>query len=211
MLFEELNTIFDVHNGFSNEELTAFEQKSGFTIPEVLRVFYEKFGKHSLNQEQNRLVLPQELYQKNGYWVFYVENQEVVEWGIWENDLRETNPNVYETYDGGETWETYGESVETFLKRETYFQVLMGGYPYFATASNINKNLQAKIIQKYYKLPIGDSFWDLKLFGNQQQLIGFVGEMEKAIDLWIACKEEKEFLKILDTIDIQWDYTSLEK
>lgn len=95
--FVEMRSLFHIEgdNGFSEEEIKKAESKWG-ALPAVLKEYYRQLGAHErLNRTQNFLRRPDELLERGEYLVFYIENQDCVDWCIHKMDLAYDNPAVY--------------------------------------------------------------------------------------------------------------------
>lgn len=97
MNFLEIRNLFHIEGniGFHTDEINRAENKWG-ALPAVLKEYYRQLGAHErLNRTQNFLRRPDELFEWGEYLVFYIENQDCVDWCIHKEDLAEDNPAVY--------------------------------------------------------------------------------------------------------------------
>ena len=79
--FSEMRSLFHIEGniGFDKEEIKRAENKWG-ALPTVLKDYYRQLGAHErLNRTQNFLRRPDDLFDRDEYLVFYIENQDCVE------------------------------------------------------------------------------------------------------------------------------------
>lgn len=204
--------IFVTENGCSSEQIQQAEQRLGKPLPQLLRVFYEKFGCHPLNQVHNRLIKPELLEPDvNGLVCFYEENQDVVLWAIQIADFYEDDPIVYESYDNGKTWISHDdkEPLFNFLTDVSLFQAIMGGFPFTAGHFGVEKSIEAMIIGQFPPVAADVAKRGMRYYGNTRRLLAIM-EGEQSNDLWIACQKKTPFLKLLRQFKISWDYNSID-
>jgi len=83
-------------DAYSPEELDAAELRLGLKLPLALREWYQLAGqREDITVPQNALLHPSSLHIENDLFVFHVENQWVVEWGIQVDDLALDDPPVW--------------------------------------------------------------------------------------------------------------------
>lgn len=83
-------------DGLLLEDIREAQSWSEVPFPQALQEWYLLGGsRRDLNAAQNRLLSPAELEVRAEHVVFFVENQNVVRWGIRVSDLGMADPPVY--------------------------------------------------------------------------------------------------------------------
>lgn len=124
-IIKKLFTI-DEPCGYTESDLAYWVEVYG-AIPNVLKDYYVKFGKHeALNSTQDCLITPPQFeeYSDPNYLIFYSEDQGVCMWGIKKRDVQKENPPVYENY-GEDEWYLTADTVYEFLISMAHLQAVM--------------------------------------------------------------------------------------
>lgn len=199
-------------DGFSEEELTAAENRLGFPLPPGLREWYVLAGRREeVWSRQDQLLPPEKCYLANGVLVFYVENQSVVRWGVPLSERgHEDPPVVVEDDESPGRWLTENASTSEFA-----LQMLVSS----AKWSRGNKcwanggadEAAVRLIEgRYPHLAFPDWHWPAyptRLYGKEDILIETNGGGDNAW-LWVWSKSEgefREFERLLDGTGLIWE------
>lgn len=161
MKFEFIRNLFKIKEniGFSEDEISIALDKWG-ELPKLLIEYYRELGKaEDINALQNFLMSPNKIFEKEGYLIFYIENQYCAEWGIKKSDLKKDNPPVYcRSFD--EKFNLESNTLEEFLNAMFLFQGATGGLTYSIDDIYMITEEQAnKIKAKFKKLPYELHIW----------------------------------------------------
>lgn len=187
-------------------------------LPEILLEYYLSLGKHeALNYSHNRLLKPggEIGFSQDEYLVFYEENQAVVYWGIKKSDLVLKNPPVYGNYSGNEMqpdWHLESATTDGFLLLMAVYNGVLGGLEYNA---NSFAPVPAEIVSF-----IQQNYEEIKEISHATQRV-FTRDFVEMISLsfdkdgnctgaFIGAGDGDRFDQMLDQLDIDWDYISLE-
>ncbi|WP_231426241.1 hypothetical protein [Pedobacter sp. Leaf250] len=210
--FNKIKTLYDIEdNSFGLEEFEILdcENRLDIKLPKVLRKYYVQLGNHNgLNQTQDRLLLPNQLYlHDNGYLVFYEENQAVSIWGIRQQDLTLENPLVYIAFDKDE-W-ILENTLSDFLTPAGYLQSLFA-FPFGANAVAINNQEETFVRTNWTNTGIGLKIWDAEFFQNDlNEVLGLI-KSDNQVDLFVATETENRLKEIDKKLNFNWEYFSLD-
>ena len=106
----------EANDGVPIDELDSAELRLGVSLPAALREWYALSGRRKdIWSRQDHFLSPAEFQAKDDHFVFLIENQAVVEWGIRLEDLRLDDPAVYVTsVDNPNTWFKENDSFSDF-------------------------------------------------------------------------------------------------
>ena len=103
---------------------TEFDALCKIAVPQALKEYYLVAGKHSISMEYN-LFLPLNQFERHdGFLWFMEENQAVCYWGIKENDLMQTDPEVWQLHA-----DPSGKLAHAYSEKRTFSEFVSG---YFA-------------------------------------------------------------------------------
>lgn len=168
-MFDEIRSLFSIcrDNGFSKEKIEDACKRYG-SLPETLKQYYLQLGKIvPLNQQQNRLLGPDELTDAGEYLIFYAENQYVAQWAVKKSDLGAGNPPVYCASDE-KNFKLECENLYDFLCAMANFQAASWGLAYSSEEIFYLEEQQLEQIASCYrKKPYELHQWmDLSFYGN---------------------------------------------
>lgn len=213
MKFDLIDSLFEIEGktyGVPNNEIDGVEKKLKKPIPQYLRSFHEKYGRHTIIMSaQNRFIPLEDLKIENGWLRILHENQFVAEWAIQESDLELEDPPVFVTYDGIK-WEKESNSLKKFLYFNIIFNALMG-LEFTANVVGL-KNFDLSILQNGWQtIDEGFKVWNTSLHvaPDGKSIMGIFGKNEH--DLFIASNSENSFDQLESTLDLEWDYSSKEE
>ena len=220
--FKEIRKLYGIPEtenfGYSETEILNFEKLSKLKLPLVLREYYLKFGKHQiLNDSFNRLLKPtnQVGFSDDRFLVFYEENQAVIFWGIKETDLVFENPKVYGNYDAinlTEEWFEESPSIEKFLLSMAIINGTLGGLKYNANKISDNelKTETLETIEKNWREIKDVTFQSQRYFTDDfNDVISIsINSQNKPSGIFIGTNNKNRFIKIINELNISWDYRS---
>lgn len=203
--------------GFSEEVISKLEERLGTEFPLALKEYYLTFGKNeAINQSHNRLLKPENEidFSNDRYLVFYEENQVVAFWGIKEEDLKLENPAVWGNYGTNEDpdWYVEADTTENFFLLMAVYNGTLGGLKYNANYFGEVSSETLKFIQENWILVPEISFEKQKIYTdefNEVLSLSFDDE-DNCVAIFIGTSDEERFDKILDSIGVDWSYTSYE-
>jgi len=101
---------------------TEFDALCKIAVPQALKEYYLVAGKHSISTEYNLFLPPDKFERHDGFLWFMEENQAVCYWGIKENDLMQTDPEVWQLHadPSGKLAHAYSEE-RTFSEFVNYY------------------------------------------------------------------------------------------
>lgn len=210
--FKNIRELYDINDnssGLQENEIIECEDRLAIKLPKVLKEYYLQLGNHSgLNQTQDRLLLPHQLYlHDNDYLVFYEENQAVSIWGVKQQDLTLENPSVYMTFDGDE-W-TLENTLSKFLTAAGYLQSLFA-LPFKANAVAISDQEGNFIRANWANTEIALKIWNAQFFQNDlNEVLGLIKSYNQ-VDLFVATKTENRLKEIDKMLNVNWEYFSLD-
>lgn len=103
-------------SGLAPAEIDAVEKRLGFRLPPSLRDFYELIGRTTLAVESSqRLHSPEQLVLKGRHLVYMVEEQGVCFYGIEQNELGATDPQVFQGNFDSDDWFLFSRSLRSHL------------------------------------------------------------------------------------------------
>lgn len=197
------------------EEIITFEKEKNIILPKMLREYYVKLGKvDRVNDSFNHLLRLEELYlSADRYFIFYEENQSVVSWGIQESDLYREDPPIFASYDAESIqpeWFLDSDSLGDFLLTMACWNGVLGGLSYSANTENVITDKVLTMIETNRKELKNITRQYLRLFTNDySEVIVFTTDVDTKVNgIFIGTEDEDRFLKMIDRIDIKWDYRS---
>jgi len=194
-------------DGETKANVVATEKQNGFRLPKVLRDYYQLTGRlDSLNQAHNQLVPLDRLEVIGGALVFFVESEAGILWGILLENIKMTDPPVFQAEDGEEDvleWELDHRYLSDFLVTMAYWQATSGGLEHSAVAS-ITPQMLDRIRQHWQPIRLSEDAWDMDLFGNGGQLLCVLAGNESEPMLIAASKTAEDLEEISTTLDIEW-------
>lgn len=127
----------DDHFGFTATAISNLEKRIHITLPLELKHYYLTLGTNeNINYSHNRLLTPEKEidFSQDRYLMIYEENQEVILWGIKEEDLSRNNPPVWGNYGTNENPDWYLEtnSTDHFFLLMAVHNGTLGGLTYNA-------------------------------------------------------------------------------
>jgi hypothetical protein len=216
-LIKDFIGLTDCVQGSSLKELLQVESKLGRYLPKSLRKYYQCFGKNSLLANAFHELIPaSQLNVLNGYLIFYVENQKVWIAGIPVDAFPVNEPSVWLTYDEGQNWEKFCDSLSEFLTSMSLFQILEK-WPYIAIKEGVENSVMQRIILNWQELIGTCAQTNTQFFSNQvkTQLIGVTQESYTTIGNYtyyirIATSTIEDYEQVVGKIGVkEWDYSSL--
>jgi hypothetical protein len=184
MDFQPIRELFRIKGdcGYPASAMTPWVERYG-GVPQVLRDYYTSLGAHKgLNQTQDALVIPDtdepafyrlSNYLRDGYLVFYVENQAGVIWGVKADDVDQSDPPVYQSYDTGEDdWGQITGSVSHFIRAQAHMQSAFN-LPYSSEEFwEITADQLAVIADRFPSRGADSDLWTgMRFFGDWGSLI----------------------------------------
>ena len=103
---------------------TEFDALCKIAVPQALKEYYLVVGKHSISMEYNLFLPPDKFERHDGFLWFMEENQAVCYWGIKENDLMQTDPEVWQLHA-----DPSGKLAHAYSEERTFSEFVSG---YFA-------------------------------------------------------------------------------
>ena len=194
--FSEMRSLFHIEGniGFDKEEIKRAENKWG-ALPTVLKDYYRQLGAHErLNRTQNFLRRPDDLFDRDEYLVFYIENQDCVDWCIRKADLKEGNPAVYcRNYYNKTVLES--NTLFDFFNAMALFQAGSWGLSYADEEIYSITEEQADVIRgKYQKKAYELGQWlRVSFYGNYKDEVVMMTE-NGDYDLTFGAEDEARFL-----------------
>jgi len=221
MYLQKIRTLYDLPAGetfgYSEEEIINLEIDLGVRLPGKLRDYYLHLGKNeSINDSHNRLLKPdgEVGYSKDGYLLFYEENQGVVSWGIKKDELQLDSPPVWGNYGSEEIsdWHRETNTVEDFFLLMAVYNGTMGGLKYHANClEEINPEIVKAIQQRWSEVP-GISWEKQKVYTDDfREVISLsFDESGQCTAVFTGTSDQHAFDELLDEIEVEWSYVSYE-
>ena len=139
MYIQQIKTLYAIDQmqkkGYSDAEILSEEKRLGISFPNELKRYYKELGKNAaINRSSHTLLEFGTIYFEGEYLVLC--EQEVVGFffAIKKDDLKESNPPIYEGFDLEETgnfeWEIFYERISDFFLSIAYYNGAMGGLTY---------------------------------------------------------------------------------
>ncbi|QQT33045.1 hypothetical protein I6I99_10955 [Sphingobacterium multivorum] len=203
--------------GFSDRDISLLADRLKVQLPQELKNYYLTLGKcEVINFPHNRLLKPEmEVgFSKDGYLMICEENQAVVSWGIKEDDLKLDNPPVWGNSGTEENpdWYLEADSIESFFLLMAVYNGTFGGLKYHANYfGNVGPEI-LRVIEKYWTIVPEISYDGQKVYTDDFYEVVSLSFDEKGNceAIFIGSSDEKRFDEILDTIVVDWSYTSYE-
>ena len=211
--FQEIKRLFGIRDdtcGFGEDEIVRCEQRLGRRLPQTLRRYYRQLGADQrINQTQDNLISPIELEIEAGdVVVFYRENQAVWSAGLKIVDFALDDPPVYLSYDQ-QTWEEIPGGLRNFLTAEGYLQALFA-LPFAANRAGLEAEKTALVRRCWRPVAAISALWGTTFYQNSDDEILALMTSDDQIDLYVAARDEIGFRRIVEKIEVSWDYNSLE-
>ncbi|WP_411971357.1 hypothetical protein ACLCDV_13310 [Sphingobacterium sp. Lzh-3] len=211
------NLSAEVDFGYPVEEIIALELRLGIILPAELKNYFLNLGKNeAINFSYNRLLTPaKEIdFSNDGYLMIYEENQAVVSWGIKKEDLKLASPSVWGNACTEENpdWYLETDSIESFFLLMAVYNGTFGGLKYHANYfGNVGPGI-LQVIEKYWTTVPEISYEGQKVYTDDfYELVSLsFDEKGNCEAIFIGSSDEKRFDEILDTIVVDWSYTSYE-
>ncbi|MBZ4034097.1 SMI1/KNR4 family protein [Flavobacterium sp. 17A] len=203
------------NNGFSENEILDLEKRLQTTLPLKFKEYYLELGKEeNLNYSFNTLLKPDDQieFSEDNVLVFYEENQNVAIWGIKKEDLSQDNPPVYGNYDTIEKsdWEIETQTTEDFFLLMSVFNGTLGGLQFNGNYLDSVEPEVVKYVEENYQLVTEISKENQKVYTDQfYDVISLSFDQENNCrGAFIGTSDQERFDKMLDSLDIEWDYLS---
>jgi hypothetical protein len=223
---EKIRTLYDLpaseNHGYSEDEIINLEIDLGVRLPEKLRAYYLSLGRNeAINATHNRLLEPdgEVRFSKDGYLVFYEENQGVASWGIRKDELTIDNPPVWGNYGSDEEpdWNRETATVEDFFLLMAVYNGTLGGLKYNANClditepSSVNAGIVKQISERWKEVD-GISWEKQKVYSNDfREVISLSFDSQgNCVAVFIGTNDQHLFDALLDEIEIDWSYVSYE-
>ena len=103
---------------------TEFDALCKIAVPQALKEYYLVAGKHSISMEYNHFLPLTHFERHDGFLWFMEENQAVCYWGIKEDDLMQTDPEVWQLHA-----DPSGKLAHAYSEERTFSEFVSG---YFA-------------------------------------------------------------------------------
>lgn len=205
------------NHGIGLEMIHDLQNRLSIELPEVLKRYYLTLGQdHNLNQSYNRLLLTEDVdFVDHDYLVFYEENQNVVIWAIKREDLAQADPPVYGGYaydDQRIEWHYEIDTCSGFLTLMATYNGTMGGLKYNANSLNNVSAETTQFIQKNWQYQADISLATQKCYTNDfNEVISLSFNVSgETSAIFIGTNKEKIYEDLLETLDVSWDYLSIE-
>ena len=200
-------------DGYSPEELDAAEQRLGLKLPLALREWYALAGRREdIIAPQNFLVSPPELEisEENGLLIFHCENQQVVEWGVQEDDLGLVDPPVWLDDSGLHDTQqklirennTLTEFALQMVVMETMFNPKL-----FQALSWVTPQTIGKAERNFVPLGFPDWHWPsypTRFYGDDDILV----QVSEGEDLWlqVTARSLAAYEEAKTALEITWEH-----
>ncbi len=134
-MVEDLGYELTEASGIPEQDIAAWEARTGERLPEPLREYLLEVGNMAFNRAYNRLYPLDEISIEDGKLIFMEENQNVVQWALDLADIS-GDPLVFQrASDEDEAlWYPEEEGCQDFLTLMIYWQTVNGGFEFFALA-----------------------------------------------------------------------------
>ncbi|KPE49454.1 hypothetical protein [Chryseobacterium indologenes] len=203
--------------GFSEKEVSILEEKLHTALPGELKNYYLTLGENeNINYSYNRLLKPANEvgFSEDRYLMIFEENQAVVSWGIKEDDLKLDNPPVWGNSGTEENPDWYLEATTT-----TNFFLLMAVYNGTFGGLKYNANYFGEVEPEIIRL-INENWTLVKEISYEKQKVytrEYCDVVSLSLDdegncsaIFIGTGSQERFDTILNSIDVDWSYTSYE-
>ena len=200
-------------DGYSVAELDVAEQHLGLKLPLALREWYRLVGRRKdIIAMQNFLASPEELeiMDESGLLVFYCENQQVVEWGVQEDDLGLVDPPVWLDNSGLHDTQrklirennTLTEFALQMVVMETMFNPKV-----FQALSRVTPQTIGKAERNFVPLGFPDWHWPsypTRFYGDDDILV----QVSEGEDLWlqVTARSLAAYEEAKTALEITWEH-----
>ena len=175
-------------------------------VPSALREIYEVFGSCvALTSSHNRLLSPEAITQRDGFSIFYEENQGVCKWAFSAEEELSDDPIVYrcDSTTDGWVWRSEQLPVSGWIRPMTLWQLVNMGYAHGAYGSCIDGAI-AKVSGVYPEVANLDT---ARFFGADRQLVCVAG-YRGISDVWAGASDHERYTRMLNQLNFDWDYDS---
>lgn len=202
-------------DGVPAVELDQAEKSLGLSLPTAFREWYALCGNRSdIWCGQDRLLAPKDFSLQDDTFVFYLENQGVVRWGIPVESLgQEDPPVVVESGEKAGEWFLENDTLSAFAVQRAMFEIK------FSSSSRCWANGAGNphalgIIKECYP-QLGSRSWNwpwpgtTEFFGHRDLLI----ETNCGDWIWVSSRTEQDFRNLESLMiptGIRWEATSEE-
>lgn len=208
-LFREMGIELSVEDGCSADTIVDCEERLGSRLPEALRDYYAKVGKHPINRAHNRLVDLSELNFLGNYLAFLEENQNIALWGVPRTGLDEVDPIVWQGENSTPVvWQSEGLPFSAFIETNLYWQAACGGLEFAGTATELDARVVETIEQHW---PNVKSHNKMRFFVKPGQVLVLNDEGAGVFSLLAAGTTLEQFAVIDETLCIEWDWSILDE
>lgn len=212
--FDKIRHLYNIaaqaHFGFDASEIVQ-------PLPAVLKDYYLTLGKHAaINYSHNRLLKPDQIgFSQDEYLIFYEENQAVVYWGIKQSDLSLSDPPVYGNYSGDEMnpdWHQECATTGGFLLLMAVYNGVLGGLQFNANSFAPVAPETVAYVQETYEEVQEISHATQRVFTKEyEEMVSLSFDKEgSCTGAFIGTNDGDRFDHMLDLLDIEWSYISLE-
>jgi hypothetical protein len=175
-------------------------------IPRALREVYEVFGScPALTRSHDRLLSSEAIAHRDGFSIFYEENQGVSRWAFRTEEELSDDPIVYKCDSTTEGWVWGSEElpISEWIRPMTLWQLVNTGYPHGAYASGVD-HATAKVSSLY---PEVAKLGGARFFGCDCQLV-CLAEIGSISSVWAGASDHERYTRMLNQLKFEWDYDS---
>ncbi len=175
-------------------------------IPKALCEIYEVFGScRALTSSHDRLLSPEAIVHRDGFSIFYEENQGVSQWAFRTEEELSEDPMVYKCDSTTEGWVWNSEElpISEWIRPMSLLQLVNTGYPHGAYASGI-AHATARVSSLY---PEVATLRGARFFGRDCQLV-CLAEIGSISSVWAGACDQERFTRLLNHLNFEWDYDS---
>ncbi|MCP5119835.1 MAG: SMI1/KNR4 family protein, partial [bacterium] len=197
-------------HGVSQAELDEAEARLGAPLPRALREWYALAGaRDDIWSRQDHLLLPRAVQISDGYLVFLIENQSVVDWGIREAACGLEDPPVFvSSADDSGQWIQENPSVSEFALQFLASCVKWSSSRWWATGW-VGREVVAAIKSEYPRLSFPTWHWpgEADYFGYRDIIAETVTDAPGA---WLTVTTRTavaaaELQQLLRPHDVEWN------
>jgi hypothetical protein len=186
-------------------------------LPASLRPVYEAFGTAPAEFLLNRLLAPGDIFEEDGFTVFYVEEQAVYLWGVANEDLDDDDPPVWcRENDAGKPWVTESPSMSVFMVQMVVMSAALDG-PHSAAAAWLPPQETERVLAPLQRLDLPPWHWpgdparwfagdDAVAFTCPNLAPDQVGDPH--LSVWVSALTEDGIRFIEPHLSDAWDYYS---
>ena len=202
------------NSGISPGAITVAERRLGFLFPKALAEFYLLVGNHrSINFSYNELISIDCIEIEANKLVFFQENQGVCYWGIDLTDITTGDPPVWvgQSIENQEELDWYldSKSLSDFLIIMLCWQSVMGGLPVVGSMDNVEKSIIKDVADNFSLIEVEENNSGLQAYIGSGKIVCLAKGFNE-ISLCAGAIDNEKFLEIENTLQIEWDYCSLD-